>query len=284
MIRLVSRPGKAEQRARSSPDALTQIDYGRELTARGAKSIPHYLRLIGPNQFLPDSILPGHRDSVLAYMSAANELSLTLTSALEQALGVTPGVLLAMLRGADGEGYERMKTIRYPSGGEVDGIARARSERGAQGVGAHKDGGWLTLLATDPAKGLQVQLPDSTWVDVPHLPGSIIVNAGQQAERVTRGAIVAATHRVLASGEERYSIAWFGAPALDHIVTPLSVEELGPEMLKAIEQARAEREGREVQSDVVKGDLWGADTEVFGVPAWKGISRSHRECFERHVR
>ncbi len=133
-------------------------------------------------------MLPGHREVVQDWYDACSALSHELTCAIERALGLPEGALTAYVSGpvthpypsssspssytppssvgapADApaskaqllpipgveEGtalpYARMKTVRYPVGEAVDGIKRL--EGSTQGVGAHRDGGWLTLLAT----------------------------------------------------------------------------------------------------------------------------------------
>lgn len=57
------------------------------------------------------------------------------------------------------------KLIRYPGS--------APSGAG-QGMGAHKDYGFLTLLLQDAVGGLQV-VRDGGYVDVPPLPGTFVV-------------------------------------------------------------------------------------------------------------
>jgi isopenicillin N synthase-like dioxygenase len=55
-------------------------------------------------------------------------------------------------------------------------------EAGVFGAGAHTDYGMLTILATDGTPGLQV-LQDRQWTDVPHVPGAVVINLGDMAER-----------------------------------------------------------------------------------------------------
>ena len=53
-----------------------------------------------------------------------------------------------------------------------------------QGVGAHKDSGFLTLLLQDKQRGLQVETDDGCWIDAEPLPGTFIVNvAGARSSR-----------------------------------------------------------------------------------------------------
>ena len=277
-----------------------QIDYATE-----AKPFPSectsetpFLNLHGPNQFLPDSILPGHASLVQDWFSACTALSNSLTSAIEQALGVSAGSLTAFL-GNDkdtGKGpaklkplpgvsedkplpYARMKTIRYPVGEDVDGFKRTMEDDEGEGVSigvhAHRDGGWLTILATSVVAGLQVQDLDGTWIDVPHLEDSVVINFGQQFEVVSQGLVNSATHRVLSNPKaDRYSVAYFSMPALNSIMYPLNRSEFSPEVIKAYEEAEQARGGKGIVSDVTQNDLH-APGDPFGTIAWRGIYRSH---------
>lgn len=53
---------------------------------------------------------------------------------------------------------------------------------GVYGAGAHTDYGMLTVLATDGTPGLQI-LRGRRWLDVPPVPGTLIVNLGDMCER-----------------------------------------------------------------------------------------------------
>jgi isopenicillin N synthase-like dioxygenase len=66
----------------------------------------------------------------------------------------------------------RMKIVRYPG---------REATRDDQGVGAHKDGGFLTLLLQDEHRGLQVET-DAGWVDVEPRHGTLVVNIGELLE------------------------------------------------------------------------------------------------------
>ncbi|KAG0263086.1 hypothetical protein BG011_009289 [Mortierella polycephala] len=282
-----------DERTQSLQDHRDQIDYGTHVKPIAVdeavlRSRP-YLNLYGPNQFLDDDILPGHKDIMLDWFDTANEISMQLTRALELALGVREAQLSQFLTGVqspvDGEQkdslgplpYARMKTIRYPAGEVVDGIKRVDGSE--QGVGAHKDSGWLTLLSTSSVGGLQVQDFEGNWLSVPHVEGSTIVNFGQQIENVSGGIIQSATHRVVfpaVSPEPRYSMAWFSFPALNARLKPLdALQDFNDEVINLWKEAEARRQGKEIICDVPKGDLFGTHTENFGWIAFRGLVRSH---------
>ncbi|MCU1551641.1 MAG: oxidoreductase, partial [Glaciihabitans sp.] len=116
--------------------------------------------------------------------------------------------------------FSLIKIVRYP--GESDPTPK-------QGVGAHRDGGVLTLLLVEPGKGgLQVE-HEGEWIDAPSLPGAFVVNIGEMLELATNGYLKATLHRVISPliGTDRISIPFFFNPALDATMPKL---ELSPEL------------------------------------------------------
>ena len=81
----------------------------------------------------------------------------------------------------------RLKFVKYPC-----------SAADSQGVGPHKDSaGLFTFLSQDDTGGLQVLNKEGEWIDVPPVPGSLIVNIQQGFEAITGGICAATTHRVI---------------------------------------------------------------------------------------
>lgn len=301
-------------------DHSVQIDFGTDITPQAlwdriaqegvpSSRVPDYVRLYGPNQYVAHDVLPGHAEVVKEWFSSCADLSASLTGAIEAALGLPRGTLLAYLdrveQEASGNGtsfnevqfepipgtdpgtampYSRMKTIRYPAGASVDGIARALDSQGTgtQGVGAHRDGGWLTLLAVSDVPGLEVQDVDGTWLAVPAVQDAVVVNFGQQFEVLTRGLVRAATHRVTvpkAGGRDRLSVAFFSTPALNCIMRELPSKAISEALHRDVSQARADRGGQRL-SDVPEGDLHSTN-KAFGTTAWSGLTRSHPTVVHR---
>lgn len=104
-----------------------------------------------------------------------------------------------------------IKIIRYP-GRDATGDD--------QGVGAHKDGGFLTLLLQPDRGGLQVEAEDGRWIDAAPVPGTFVVNIGELLEMASDGYLKATVHRVVTppAGTERLSIASFLRADLDATV------------------------------------------------------------------
>lgn len=187
-------------------DWRDQLDVGAE---RPAPTVgphdPAYLWLEGPNQW--PAALPELRTVVLAWQERLAAVAHRLLRELLVSIGA-PGDFF------DEAFAERphlhTKLIRYP------GAAPSGS---GQGVGAHKDYGFLTLLLQDGVGGLQVRSGD-TFLEVPPLPGAFVVNLGELLEIATNGYLAATDHRVVSppGAVERFSVPFFYNPRLDAVI------------------------------------------------------------------
>ncbi|TCO44182.1 isopenicillin N synthase family dioxygenase [Actinocrispum wychmicini] len=192
------------------PDWREQIDIGPERDpVPPAAGAPAWQRLIGPNQWPAD--LPGLRETTLAWQAEALRVSREVLRALASALGQDEGYFDAWF---DDEASTHVKIVRYPGRATPDAD---------QGVGAHKDYGYLALLQQDEVGGLQVQAQDGTWIDATPIPGSFVFNIGEMLEIATQGYLTATRHRVVSppAGVERFSVPFFLGPRLDAVVEPL---------------------------------------------------------------
>ena len=199
------------ERTGGAADQREQIDVGPERQA--IADIPAdkpYLRLVGPNQW--PSAAPGLRPAVLGWLSEADRVAREVLRALSAALGQDETYFDAWF---DDEAYPHVKVVRYPAREQVDSD---------QGVGAHKDYGWLALLLQDDLGGLQVEAADGSWIDARPVPGAFVVNIGELLEVATQGYLRATRHRVVSpAGRERFSIPFFLDPRLDAVVEPLQL-------------------------------------------------------------
>src|SRR5499427_3674556 len=88
---------------------------------------------------------------------------------------------------------------------------------------AYTDADYMTFLAQSDVPGLQVRMPDATWVDVPYVPGSFAVNSGDMMQRWTNHRFKSTPHRALPPvGRPRYAIPYFMGPHLDTEIVCLS--------------------------------------------------------------
>ena len=207
------------ERTAGAADQRDQIDIGPERTA--LPEVPPdkpYLGLVGPNLWPP--ALPALKPAVLGWLAEADRVSREVLRALAAALGQPETYFDGWF---DDESHTHLKVVHYP------GRERAESD---QGVGAHKDYGWLALLLQDDLGGLQVEAKDGTWIDAVPVPGSFVFNIGEMLEVATQGYLRATRHRVVtpAAGRDRYSIPVFLGPRLDAVVEPLQLpQELAAE-------------------------------------------------------
>jgi len=196
------------------PDRRDQLDVGVErATLDLGPDDPAYLRLIGPNQW-PES-LPALRDAVLTWQSEADRVSREVLRALAVALGQPETYFDQWF---DDEAHSHLKVIRYPGRGDA---------ADDQGVGAHKDYGFLALLLQDDFGGLQVEALDGTWIDAAPLPGAFVFNLGEVLEIATRGYLRATVHRVTSppGDAERFSVPFFLGPRLDSVIEEIPLPE-----------------------------------------------------------
>ncbi len=66
-----------------------------------------------------------------------------------------------MRRGAFAESQFSFRLTHYPP---------VAAEANQFGIAPHTDANFLTLLAQSEVPGLQVRMPDGSWVDVPYVP------------------------------------------------------------------------------------------------------------------
>ena len=184
-------------------DWREQIDIGEERETReGAED---YWRLEGPN--LWPAALPELETAITEWRTQLSALALRLLRTWAVALGAPEDVFDDAF--GDDRAFSLIKIVRYPGTSDDANVQ--------QGVGAHRDGGVLTLLLVEPDKaGLQVE-HDGEWIDAPSLPGAFVVNIGEMLELATDGYLKATLHRVQSPkvGTDRISIPFFFNPALD---------------------------------------------------------------------
>jgi len=97
-----------------------------------------------------------------------------------------------------------MKLLHYPlQTGPIDGRVI--------GIGAHTDWECFTILWQEPGiQALQVLNPEKTWINAPPIPGTLVINLGDQFARWTNDVFKSTVHRAVnQSGVRRYSLPLF---------------------------------------------------------------------------
>jgi len=242
------------ERTRGAADWREQLDIGPERAhvLPGPGTLP-WARLHGPNQW--PAALPELRPAAEAWIGALTALGLRLLRAFALVLGQKEDVFAPIYQPSPNF---LLKLIRYPG--------REATETD-QGVGPHKDGGFLTLLWQADRGGLQVEAPDGAWIDAPPIPGSLVVNIGELLELASDGYLKGTLHRALTPppGTDRLSIGFFLGANLDSTIPTLAL----PPALAA----RARGLTRDPSNPLLR--------EV-GLNALKGRLRSHPDVAQRH--
>jgi isopenicillin N synthase-like dioxygenase len=168
------------------------------------------MRLRGPNQWPAN--LPHYKETILRYQAAAANLAIRLIKTFAIALGQPENIFEAIYTP---DSHYLLKIIRYP------GRDATESD---QGVGAHKDGGFVTVLLQDVQKGLEVE-HDGGWISAPPIPGTFVVNVGEILEMASNGFLLANVHRVVTppAGQNRLSVAFFFNAQLNATVPVLTL-------------------------------------------------------------
>lgn len=246
-----TRPGR--EFTRGEPDWREQLDVGGERPALPPEAITQpWHRLQGPNQW-PDA-LRDLKPTLLAYQEAVTALAIRVLRAFAAALEQPEDVFEPIYTPWPNQ---LTKIIRYPG--------RVAVEKD-QGVGAHKDGGFVTILLQDKVAGLQVE-GEKGWIDAPPIPGTFVVNIGEILEIASNGFFRANLHRVVSppAAGERLSVAFFLGAHLDARVPQLDL----PPHLAAFSRGLTQDPFNPLFSEVGRNVL-------------KGRLRSHPDVALRH--
>jgi len=210
-----------QERTRGEPDWREQLDINTEGTrVKIGPNTPAWKRLIGPNQW--PTALPELKPLLLEYQAEVTRVGIDVLKAIAAALGQPENVFADIY---EPNPSQLLKIIRYP-GRDV-----AKSD---QGVGAHKDGGFVTVLLQDTTPGLRVRTEDGNWIEAPPIPGTFIINTGELLELATNGFVRADVHDVITppEGAERFSVAFFLGSRYDATIPIIEL----PEELKRVER------------------------------------------------
>ncbi|KAG8662292.1 hypothetical protein MANES_01G084100v8 [Manihot esculenta] len=165
------------------------------------------------NQWPSQELLPSWRPTMESYYCKVLSAGKRLISLIALALNLDKDYFEKI--GALDKPESFLRVLHYP--GEL-----GNSEEEIFGASAHSDYGMITLLVTDGVPGLQVCREKfnepRTWENVIHRNGAFIVNIGDMMERWTNCLFRSTLHRVMPTGQERYSLAFFLEPNVECIV------------------------------------------------------------------
>ncbi|HEY0200292.1 MAG TPA: 2-oxoglutarate and iron-dependent oxygenase domain-containing protein [Burkholderiaceae bacterium] len=166
----------------------------------------------GTNQW--PAALPGMAVQCTAYTAALQALALRLMQLMALSLGLPE----TYFDHTHDNPMVTLRLLRYPPHPEN---ADARTF----GAGEHTDWGAITILAQDALGGLEVCMPDGTWVAATPMEGTFVVNLGDMIPRWTNGLYHSNPHRVrnmFSHGAPRYSIPFFYSPDYEARVEPVA--------------------------------------------------------------
>lgn len=150
-------------------------------------------------QWPEESVIPGFRVAVENYMNEIQNLALSFSRLIAEALDMDP---TSFDKFFDIPQHNKLKLVKYPAPPSDAEIP----EGGVQGVGPHKDGSFLTfLLQLAPHTGLEIQNKSGNWIKAPPIPGTLVINIGRSLQALTKGVCIATTHRVNLSPENYIS-------------------------------------------------------------------------------
>jgi isopenicillin N synthase-like dioxygenase len=207
------------------------IDFGPDL-AYGASVVDPGDPLREASPVPPEAALPGWRAAASDYYRAMEALSALLMRSLARGLGLDEHSFDAAFEG----GISTLRLLHYPVRPESSFAGADPAEVWTEHQGqrhyllarGHVDTGFMTLLAQDGVAGLQAQHPDGRWLDVPPEEGSLAVNFGRVLQLWTGGRVRATPHRVIGSGQARYSIPYFHEARVDALIAPLPLAGAQP--------------------------------------------------------
>ena len=166
-------------------------------------------RFVGPNVWPDEAELPGFRAHVLEYVDVMDHFARRFLPAVATALDLPP----FFFEDAFTDSHFSFRLSHYPP---------VTAEANQFGIAPHTDANFMTFLAQTEVPGLQVRMPSGDWQDVPYVPGSFAVNAGDMMKRWTNGRFLSTPHRALPPvGRHRYAIPFFLGPRFDQPIACL---------------------------------------------------------------
>ncbi|CAN1151737.1 1-aminocyclopropane-1-carboxylate oxidase homolog 1 [Linum perenne] len=149
-----------------------------------------------PDPVQPEEFPECFRESVPEYAAEMMKLGELLFELLSEALGLESNYLKEIdCVEAMGYAYHYYPPCPQP---EL-----------ALGCVHHTDIDFLTVILQDQVGGLQV-LRHNSWIDVPYVPGALVVNIGDMLQLISNDKFISALHRVRAKNAgPRISIATF---------------------------------------------------------------------------
>jgi isopenicillin N synthase-like dioxygenase len=185
----------------SAPDIVESLSFSNVANAAGGDAESALFRGLSPD-FLA---------SVQAYANCAYGFGLRLMRLSAQSLGLAADYFDNLYTPMQ----HKLRLAYYPE--QVTDPAPGQLRNAA-----HTDfAGFTILLQDDAPGGLQVAMPNGSWLDVPSVPGALVINTGDLLQRWTNDRWLSNVHRVVnppierRGSSRRLSIVFFTGPRDD---------------------------------------------------------------------
>ncbi|HEY0107230.1 MAG TPA: 2-oxoglutarate and iron-dependent oxygenase domain-containing protein [Rhizomicrobium sp.] len=190
------------------PDLCESLTFANPRFDRAAPDNALDARLYRANIWPHD--MAGLRETVEAYFAAGRALALDLMRLSAAALDLPQDYFAPFFDHME----LNLRCVLYPDQPEAPDAHELR-------YGPHTDFSGFTILKQDAAPGgLQVK-SGADWIDVPAVPGTLVINAGDLIQRWTGDRWISNVHRVVnpprdrTTGTRRLSIVLFTGPNAD---------------------------------------------------------------------
>ena len=207
-------------------DKLREVQDYKESYEVGSEDNPDQ-----PNVWPPSEVYPEWRPFTSSFYWTCFEAAANILRALAIGIGLEDEEHLLKLHSGH---YNQLRLLHYPPvpAKAIEGGKFAR-------MPAHTDWSTMTMLFQDDCGGLQVEDPHKPgqFIDVPPVPGSLVMNVGDLLMRWSNDYLKSTSHRVTLpplqdrfTGDERmtrarYSIPYFLTTDPDLVIECLKVRE-----------------------------------------------------------
>ncbi len=197
------------------------VEIAKDATLHDQKEFWHVGRALPAGHrfrdHMPDNLwpaeVPGFQEALASLYAVFDAVGARLLSAIARHLGLSPN----WFNIAVDQGNSVLRLLHYPPISPDAGGIRA---------GAHEDINLITLLLGAEEAGLQLQMPDGSWLSIDPPKGAFVVNVGDMLQRLTNNRLPSTTHRVINPPPERRHIPRYSMPFFLHLASDFLIETL----------------------------------------------------------
>ncbi|MEP0914637.1 isopenicillin N synthase family oxygenase [Leptolyngbya sp. GB1-A1] len=189
----------------AEPDLKEALDFSLNLPADDPDVLAGKW-LYGPNVY--PAQLCGFQEAIERYYSELRQLGTRIFRAFALALDLPE----TFFNDKTTKPLAQLRLSHYPP---CTGVIHERQIS----LGAHTDYECFTILAQEDVEGLQVLNSAGEWIAAPPIPGTFVINIGDQMARWTNNRFQSNIHRALnRSNRDRYVTTLFFAPNYDTVI------------------------------------------------------------------